>query len=46
MRSLFDTRPMTLADGVVVLGAGLLLFVVLEIEKLLRRYAIALFARA
>jgi magnesium-transporting ATPase (P-type) len=45
MRSLFDTRPMTLVDGVVVLGAGLLLFVVLEIEKLLRRYAIALFAR-
>jgi len=46
MRALFDTRPLTLMDGLLVVGAGVLLFIVLEIEKLLRRYAIALYARA
>jgi len=42
---LFETRPMALMDGLLVVGVGVLLFVVLEIEKLLRRHAIALFAR-
>ncbi|MGI9404034.1 MAG: HAD-IC family P-type ATPase, partial [Hyphomicrobium sp.] len=46
MSSLFDTRPLTLVDGLLVIGAGVLLFVVLEIEKLLRRRAIALYAKA
>jgi magnesium-transporting ATPase (P-type) len=38
MQWLFDTRPMALMDGLLVVGVGVLLFVVLEIEKLLRRY--------
>lgn len=46
MRSLFDTRPLTLVDGVLVLGAGVSLFVVLEIEKRFRRHAISLYERA
>jgi magnesium-transporting ATPase (P-type) len=46
LQSLFDTRPMTLMDSLLVVGAGILLFIVLEIEKLLRLYAVALYARA
>ena len=46
MRSLFDTRPLTLVDGVLVLGAGVSLFFVLEIEKRFRRHAISLYERA
>jgi len=38
MQWLFDTRPMALMDGLLVIGVGVLLFVLLEIEKLLRRY--------
>ncbi len=34
---LFDTRPVTLTDGLVILGVGVLLFVLLELEKFLRR---------
>ena len=46
MQSLFGTRPMTMMDSLLVVGAGVLLFIVLEIEKLLRRYTGALCARA
>jgi len=46
LQSLFDTRPMTLMDSLLVVGAGILLFIVLEIEKLLRLCAVALYARA
>jgi magnesium-transporting ATPase (P-type) len=45
MRALFDTRPLTLMDGLLVIGAGALLFTILEIEKLLRRYATSLYSR-
>ena len=41
MQWLFETRPMALMDGLLVVGVGVLLFVVLEIEKLLRRYVTA-----
>jgi magnesium-transporting ATPase (P-type) len=33
----FETRPMSLLDGAVILGAGVLLLIVIEAEKLLRR---------
>ncbi|WP_370540560.1 HAD-IC family P-type ATPase [Azospirillum sp. INR13] len=37
MEALFDTRPLGVAQGLPVLAAGVLLFAVLEIEKLIRR---------
>jgi magnesium-transporting ATPase (P-type) len=38
MQLLFDTRPVALADGLAIVGAGIALLVVLEIEKLIRRW--------
>ncbi|AWK86506.1 cation-transporting P-type ATPase [Azospirillum thermophilum] len=37
MAALFDTRPLGVAEGLPVLAAGVLLFAVLEIEKLILR---------
>lgn len=37
MQSLFATEPLSLLDGVAVVGAGVALLVVLEMEKLVRR---------
>jgi magnesium-transporting ATPase (P-type) len=37
MEALFDTRPLGVMQGLPVLAAGVLLFAVLEIEKLIRR---------
>ena len=37
MQNLFDTRPVSFRDGALVVAVGLVLFVVLEIEKLVRR---------
>lgn len=37
MQAIFDTRPLTLTDGVTILAIGALLLVVLEIEKHLLR---------
>jgi hypothetical protein len=38
MNSLFDTRPIGLADGLVIIGIGAAAFAVLELEKLLHPY--------
>ena len=39
MQEIFDTRPLGLRDGILILGAGLLLMIVLEVEKMVvRRY--------
>ncbi len=41
MQRLFDTRPVPLTDGLVIIGIGVVLMVVLEIEKvLLRRFRV------
>lgn len=37
MQAVFDTRPVALADGAGVIGIGMLLMLVLEVEKLVRR---------
>jgi magnesium-transporting ATPase (P-type) len=37
MNNLFGTRPLSLADGLVIVGVGLALLAVLELEKQLRR---------
>ena len=37
MQSLFDTRPISFADGLVILGTGVLLMIILEVEKVLFR---------
>ncbi len=37
MQTLFATRPVSLADGLAIVGIGILLFVILELEKLARR---------
>ena len=37
MHRLFETRPVALADGLVIIGVGVALFAILEIEKLLQR---------
>ncbi len=37
MHELFDTRPVALADGLVILAAGVLLMAILETEKILLR---------
>ncbi|WP_090114530.1 cation-translocating P-type ATPase [Limimaricola pyoseonensis] len=37
LQAVFGSRPVSLADGAVVLGIGVVLLVVLEAEKLLRR---------
>ncbi|MDH3581887.1 MAG: cation transporting ATPase C-terminal domain-containing protein, partial [Hyphomicrobiales bacterium] len=42
MQLIFQTRPVALVDGLVIIGAGMALFVILEIEKRVRR---DLFAR-
>ncbi len=37
MQILFQTQPVSITDGLVIIGAGLALFIILEIEKLIRR---------
>ena len=37
LQAVFDTRPVSLSDGAMVVGTGVVLFAVLEIEKLIRR---------
>jgi len=37
LQAVFATRPVALADGLAVVGAGVALFGVLELEKLVRR---------
>ncbi len=37
MQALFATRALSISDGVAVVGVGVLLLVVLEVEKLIRR---------
>ena len=37
MQALFDTRPVAFQDGLAVVGVGIALFVILEVEKLVRR---------
>ncbi|WP_322515846.1 cation-transporting P-type ATPase [Rhodopseudomonas palustris] len=37
MHALFETTPIALADGLVIIGAGVVLMIVLETEKLLMR---------
>jgi hypothetical protein len=37
MQELFDTRPIAFADGIVIAGAGVLLMVILEMEKIILR---------
>ena len=41
MQTLFQTRPVSLTDGLVIVGAGVALFVILEIEKRVRRHILA-----
>jgi hypothetical protein len=39
MHALFETRPVQIADGILVIAAGILLMLVLEVEKIvLRRF--------
>ena len=39
MHELFETRPVQIADGIVIIAAGILLMLVLEVEKIvLRRF--------
>ena len=38
MQGLFDTRPLPITDGLVILGAGIVLLLIIEAEKLLLRY--------
>lgn len=38
LQRLFDTRPVALWDGAVIVGLGVLLLVAVELEKLLRRF--------
>ena len=37
MQSIFQTRPVALVDALVILGAGMTLFIIVEIEKRVRR---------
>ena len=37
MQSVFQTRPLALVDGLVIIGAGVTLFLIMEIEKRVRR---------
>ena len=37
MQTLFDTRPVAITDGLIILATGVLLMVILEIEKILFR---------
>lgn len=39
MHSLFDTRPLGIADGVLIIGIGIAMMIVLEVEKTLVRRA-------
>ena len=39
MHALFETRPVQIAEGIVIIAAGILLMLVLEVEKIvLRRF--------
>ncbi len=38
MQVIFQTRPVTLVDVLVIIGSGVTLFVIMEIEKKVRRY--------
>ena len=37
MQVLFDTRPVAFGDGLAIVGLGVVLLAVLELEKLVRR---------
>jgi magnesium-transporting ATPase (P-type) len=37
MQAIFESRPLNLADGLIIIGLGILLFLALEAEKLLMR---------
>jgi hypothetical protein len=37
MNRLFETRPVALVDGIVIIGIGVALFAILEIEKRMQR---------
>jgi magnesium-transporting ATPase (P-type) len=37
MQALFETRPVRIADGIVIVGAGILLMLILEAEKIVLR---------
>jgi magnesium-transporting ATPase (P-type) len=37
MQAIFESRPLRLADGLIIVGLGVLLFIMLEAEKLLMR---------
>lgn len=39
MQTLFDTRPVSLGDGLIIVGTGVLLLIILEAEKILLRHA-------
>ncbi len=39
MQALFDTRPLSLTDGLLIVGVGLALMIVLELEKAVMRRA-------
>jgi magnesium-transporting ATPase (P-type) len=41
MQTLFDTRPVAIADGAAVVAVGVVLFAILELEKLIRRSLLA-----
>jgi magnesium-transporting ATPase (P-type) len=38
MQAMFATRPISLWDGIAIVGIGVVLFVILEIEKFIRRW--------
>ena len=42
MHTLFGTAPVSLQDGLVIIGAGAVMMVVLELEKLVMRRSGAL----
>jgi hypothetical protein len=44
MQALFQTRPVALLDGLVIIAAGVALMIVLEVEKLLLRRSHGLLA--
>lgn len=38
MQAIFDTRPVALADGVAIVGVGVAMLVIVEVEKTIRRH--------
>ncbi len=42
MHVLFQTRPVSIAEGAVIIGTGVVFFVIMEVEKRLRRHVISL----